>query len=55
MLKPESGGRVMCVCVSVFDACHWLTNSLVEEGNHFIQWGILGKEGGSRGRTVFHL
>lgn len=35
---------VWCVCVSVFDACHWLTNSLVEEGNHFIQWGILGKE-----------
>lgn len=33
----------MCVCVSVFDACHPLTNSL-EEGNSFIQcnglsWG----------------
>lgn len=45
---------VVVWCVSVFDACHQLTsvNSLLEEGNHLIQWGILGKVWGTRGRTV---
>lgn len=38
--------------MSVFDACHQLTNSLVEEGNCFIQWGVMGKVGGPRGRTA---
>lgn len=53
MLKLESGGCVMCV--SVFVACYQLTNSFVEDGNCFIQWGIMGKVGGPRGRSVFHL
>lgn len=43
---------MMCECVSVF-ACHQLTDSLVEEGNYFIQLGIMVKVGGERGRTVF--
>lgn len=40
--------------MSVFDAYHQLitVNSLVEEGNLFIQWGILEKVGETRGRTV---
>ncbi len=42
----------VCVCV---DACHQLTNSLAEEGKYFIQWGIMRKVGGPRGRTMFFI
>lgn len=40
------------VCVFVFVACYQLTNGLVETGDCFIEWGIMGKVGGPRGRTV---
>lgn len=43
---------VVVWCVCLFDACHRLTNSLVEEGKCFIQRGVMGKVGGPRGRTV---
>lgn len=49
-VKIHSGDCVMCVFV--FEACHQLTNSLVEEGGCFIQWGIMGKVGGQSCRNV---
>lgn len=42
----------VCLC---FDACCQLINSLAEEGNGFIQRGIMGKMGQLRGRTVFFV